>query len=374
MLRLFFGLRRCAGIALILGAMSLTLPAPAFAQEMSAATKKLFDAVHNGDLSQVQISIAGGADINAVNTWGVTPVDLAVDKGHFNIVHFLLQVRELKKTTKRTPPAPATITPLGGAPVTTVIAKPVSPLQPSPAAAPVGEVYSPPPEAGPWSATVVKSTPPVPPPPTLPEGPSPFDKGTPVAQSSIPIIGAVRGPAAKQPVIDTSVQTAVEETFQKVVKQPAPDVKSLPVIKPEPKATTAPIPAAATKKAKPAPKKAKPVPVTETAEAKDDEGGVWKNIKSFLNLDSEPEKESPTTPVAESKKTAKTPAPMKPVVEARKSTPLPKPTAPVSPPIPEPTAMKSTSKSHLLCFVVMLLFPFGYTSSDHGRISLPLFV
>ena len=72
-------------------------------QELSTATKKLFEAISIGDLAQVKISIADGADYNAINTWGITPVDLAVDKGHIKIMHYLLHVIEMVLPGSRHP-------------------------------------------------------------------------------------------------------------------------------------------------------------------------------------------------------------------------------------------------------------------------------
>lgn len=324
-------LRRRAGSVLIVCAVALSICAPAFAQEMSPATQKLFEAVHNGDLAQVQVSIAGGGDINAVNTWGVTPVDLAVDKGHFDIVHFLLQVRELQAMEKKTPPAPApaAVTSLSSATGDQMAAQPSTSKTAQPLAAPVAEVYSPPPGSDPWSATVVTTEPPTPPPPSVPAGPNPFDKKSPVAETSLPIIGNVRGPAGDVQPIDTSTQVAVEDTFQEVVSTPQPVVEPTPVTKPKEKSA-----------AKPAEEKAAvdlPAKITQPEEEAE-ESGVWNNIKSFLNLDSRPDTaETPeTAPTPTPKAVDKNPQPVEkattPAPRASQSAALAQPTAPVSPP------------------------------------------
>ncbi|MBC8270384.1 MAG: ankyrin repeat domain-containing protein [Rhodospirillaceae bacterium] len=296
------------------------------AQEPSEATKQLFDAVYDGNLAKVQISIAGGGDINALNAWGITPVDLAVDKGYFDIVHYLLQVRDLQDQKKKPAPAApvARVTALGATPNL-----PQSqPLAPVPAAAPVGEVYAPPPDAGPWSATVVTSEPP-PPPPVAIAGPSPFDQ-EPENSAALPVIGTVRGPAStatdKGKIIDTRVQAAVEDTFQEVVKK-----RAEPTPRPKqaiPKVVTKPHPSKQTAELKPEPK--------QTAAIANDEPGIWGNIKSFLSFDDKPKTETPAP-----SKSAPKPVPVAkaavepqqtPVVEVVKSASLEQATAPVSPP------------------------------------------
>lgn len=156
--------------------LAAALNGQVWAQALSAATEKLFEAVHEGDLGQVQVSIAGGGDINGVNNWGITPIDVAADKGHFDIVHYLLQVRDLQAQNEKPVPvaAPATITPLTSA---------GSMAAPAPPAAPANGVLTAP-------VTTVEAPPPA---PVAPAGPSPFDNNSPAASSPLPIIGAVRG-------------------------------------------------------------------------------------------------------------------------------------------------------------------------------------
>ncbi|NQU56908.1 MAG: ankyrin repeat domain-containing protein [Rhodospirillales bacterium] len=314
-----------------IGALVLCLGRLAGAQAPSTATDKLFEAVYNGDLAQVQISIAGGGDINAVNGWGITPVDLAVDRGHFDIVHFLLQVRDQKSQKKKPTPAPV--------PVTSLATNGNAPTAPAPVAAPVAEVYAPPPDAGPWSATVVTSEPP-PPPPVIAAGPSPFDQEA-TADATLPIIGTIRGPTASAPLINTNIQTAVQETFQKVVKQPKPLVAPTPAPAVQ-KVETKPEPAAEIAAIKVAPEVPAPV-VTK-------EPGIWDDIKSLLTFDDAEKAETSTPPKPASEEPTPMPAPIAkttveqtppptppdakptPVMEVRKSASLALTTAPVSPP------------------------------------------
>lgn len=56
-------------------------------------TRRLFDAVFANDFNAVQASVAAGADVEARDQWGLTPVDYAVDKGNFKIAHFLISRR-----------------------------------------------------------------------------------------------------------------------------------------------------------------------------------------------------------------------------------------------------------------------------------------
>lgn len=318
-------------------ALILFLSGPAIAQELSPASERLFEAVHEGDLAKIQVSIAGGADVEAVNAWGITAVDLAVDKGHFDIVHFLLQVRDIQRKQPKTVAAPPTIA-----------ATPITPGQPAPAPEPrdaearVGEVIAPDPGSGPWSAIVVTTEPPPPPAPDLPAGPSPFDITTPVAKTGLPVIGTVRGPEGDPQVIDTNIQIAVEDTFQSEIDKPKPSkaAKTVPVPAPAPKAApkVTPTPKAEAVEFKPVPDKVEDIPKQD--------GGVWSNIKNFLNLDTpgpevSPEPKTQAKPVKKAAPTpkpapqvAEAPAPKEPVPvqEIRRSATLAKPTAPVSPP------------------------------------------
>jgi hypothetical protein len=331
---LFYRTARWAQVFLAIVALCLALSGQTAAQELSPATKKLFEAVHNGDLAQVQISIAGGADPEALNTWGISAVDLAVDKGHFDIVHFLLQVREMQaQKGKPAPvPSPARVTSLSNPAPVPAKAEALQPVPIEPGA--VAEVYTPPLGSGPWSATVVTTEPP-PPAPNQPDGPSPFDKGMPIADASLPIIGDVRGPATntRNRAINTGVPASIEDTFQESTIPPVVKAKPAP----------APVPEKATQEKSP---EVASIPTTalkaEPPAKKDD--GIWGNIKSFLNLDTPLEATPPPpapAPAPKSIATAK-PVPIKPVEFA--AAPIAKPMAPVSLPdvegAPPPIAAK----------------------------------
>lgn len=74
---------------------------PAAAQQQGdprgTPTSRLFDAAAVNNMAAVQASIADGADVNARDEWGLTPIDIAVESGHFDIAHYLLAVRSLQR-------------------------------------------------------------------------------------------------------------------------------------------------------------------------------------------------------------------------------------------------------------------------------------
>lgn len=75
------------------------------------ATERLFNAVHANDYTAVQSSVGAGADVDAVNSWGLTAADLAVDKGYFRIAHYLVSVRNFQRKGEQTSASTPAITP-----------------------------------------------------------------------------------------------------------------------------------------------------------------------------------------------------------------------------------------------------------------------
>ena len=69
-------------------------PAPAsrIASDM-APNEALFDGINRGDMVYVKDAISRGADLNARNILGLTPVDLSVDLGRTDITFLLLSMR-----------------------------------------------------------------------------------------------------------------------------------------------------------------------------------------------------------------------------------------------------------------------------------------
>jgi hypothetical protein len=93
-----------ARIFLVAFAVSVFTVNPAIAQSkaqerppagvtFSRATENLFKAVRLENLNAVKAAIKEGANIYATNRKGTSPGGLAVDKGYFEIVHFLLRLR-----------------------------------------------------------------------------------------------------------------------------------------------------------------------------------------------------------------------------------------------------------------------------------------
>jgi len=72
--------------------------APAFAQagSVDATTQQLFDAIHANDFAAAQASVDAGAKVDVPGRWGMTAIELAVDKGYFKIAHYLVAVRNLR--------------------------------------------------------------------------------------------------------------------------------------------------------------------------------------------------------------------------------------------------------------------------------------
>jgi hypothetical protein len=64
------------------------------------STRQLFQAVHANDLAAVQASIAGGADLAARDRWGMTALELAIDKGYYQIAHMLTTARNVREPTR----------------------------------------------------------------------------------------------------------------------------------------------------------------------------------------------------------------------------------------------------------------------------------
>ena len=77
--------------------------------QLSAATLKLFQAVEVNDMPGVKAALRDGADQTAKNGTEKTAADIAVDKGHFIIAHFLLS--QLTSAAKKVP-APTASPPL----------------------------------------------------------------------------------------------------------------------------------------------------------------------------------------------------------------------------------------------------------------------
>src|SRR6266511_4473347 len=94
------------GLLVVVGCLAalaavVLLPAPTIAAQSAgenhSANSRLFQAVQANDLAAVQASIGEGADVEARDRWGMTPTDIAVDRGHYRIAHFLVSVRNSRR-------------------------------------------------------------------------------------------------------------------------------------------------------------------------------------------------------------------------------------------------------------------------------------
>ncbi len=116
----------------------------------------LFDAINRGDLAAARDAVARGANLNARNQLGLTPIDAAVDQGRNEIAFYLLSARDIS----RAPPPELDAASLDRPPATPVpaprsrarqdITAPAAPLPASPATARLwaGDGGTPRPEIG----------------------------------------------------------------------------------------------------------------------------------------------------------------------------------------------------------------------------------
>ncbi len=102
--------------------------------EAATPTEALFNAINLGDLDEVRLAVASGANTNARNILGLTPLDLAIDLGHTDIAFFLMSLgraptRPEPGPRETAPVRPVSPSPRAGAP---------PPLATAPAPAPTG--------------------------------------------------------------------------------------------------------------------------------------------------------------------------------------------------------------------------------------------
>lgn len=161
-------------------------PAALSAAQMDLLNKQLFSAVRSNNLAQVRSRINGGADPEAVNEDGLTPAGLAIEKGYFDVAHYLLGVRnlQLKSRDKTDPDKAVAISP---------------PPLPTPAASP--------PRAEP---TLQTDTLPPAPRLNLPSGQAdPFDPNS--KTGGLPVMGPVQAPSVKPVVPSQPLQSNINK-------------------------------------------------------------------------------------------------------------------------------------------------------------------
>lgn len=89
--------------------LSTRTPAPAIPPDANfnllGPNEQLFDSINRGDLASARDSVSRGADLNARNVLGLTPLESAVDQGRNDIAFFLLSARG-PGTSSPPPPPP----------------------------------------------------------------------------------------------------------------------------------------------------------------------------------------------------------------------------------------------------------------------------
>ena len=138
------------------------------------ATRQLFQAVYANDLASARTSVSNGADVEAKDRWGLTPTDIAIDRGNYGIAHYLVSIRNTrrKQETASTPPK-STEHPVAAAPAASAAAS--KPVKPAPGSAQPSTI--------PASAPGVLAAGRV-------EGPNPFDPSTPAPGSQLPALSS----------------------------------------------------------------------------------------------------------------------------------------------------------------------------------------
>lgn len=176
-----------------------TITLPPSGDIINPATDDLFKAVNSNDFAGVQGAVAAGADLDATDRWGLSPIDIAVDKGYFEIAHFLLSVRNFRPPPERgsaggsRTAAPATASPALGAPALAPREPAASP--PPAEAAPAAQAARPATESSEPNPAAFLPPPqeelqPEPPRFVFPsDEPNPFDPANPVVGSTFPSVG-----------------------------------------------------------------------------------------------------------------------------------------------------------------------------------------
>ncbi|MBR0647846.1 ankyrin repeat domain-containing protein, partial [Plastoroseomonas hellenica] len=79
-------------------------PIPADPSRVLSPNAALFDAITRGDLPAARDAVSRGADLDARNVLGLTPVDAAVDQGRNEILFYLLSARGTARSPAPPPP------------------------------------------------------------------------------------------------------------------------------------------------------------------------------------------------------------------------------------------------------------------------------
>jgi hypothetical protein len=87
-----------------LAARRAPAPIPADPNRVLSPNAALFDAITRGDLPAARDAVSRGADLDARNVLGLTPVDAAVDQGRNEILFYLLSARGTVRSPAPPPP------------------------------------------------------------------------------------------------------------------------------------------------------------------------------------------------------------------------------------------------------------------------------
>jgi hypothetical protein len=294
---------RCFRLALAAALAFWVAAGPAFA-DSADATRRLFDAVRANDRPKVQSSLADGADVNARNPLGMTPIDIAVDRGFYDLAHFLLAHRSAGTAGTPSPAAPG---PLASEPM------PVAPVQRSETLGAPGSgpdyVTVPPGPGGDITLSTPPAAPaePAPMPRLAPGQPNPFDphrdvQATRAARPAPPPVAAPEGtapPGASAPSIGNPF-SAIKGIFSST-----PEPAARPVDKSVDKPVEEKQPDRSVGSAAPAPQ-AKPPEAAVPAEGP----GLMDRLKGIFG--SSPDKSSGLEPAASQMAATPPPAPESP--------------------------------------------------------------
>jgi hypothetical protein len=138
------------------GATRPTAPGPRVGTAGMRPDDVLFDAVNRGDIASAREALSRGADVDARNVLGLSPVELSIDLGRNDITFLLLSMRGSGSAGRTTPPAsraaasaPVRVAAVAApAPRTAPVPRPVAASSATPALAPGRDPGTPAPQAG----------------------------------------------------------------------------------------------------------------------------------------------------------------------------------------------------------------------------------
>jgi len=296
----------------------------AAAADFAPITQRLFDAVWADDMTKVKSSVSAGADLAAINDLGVRPVDMAIDKGHYDIAHYLLSVEKLRRDAVEARREPT--------PRERVVARTVEP-------APLAAASVPSPSPSGWLTGNSGSLGPrIAPQPASGPVPGPARAVVP-APVPAPVPAAVPAPAPATPVQTASSAASVPRVQEKLWSPEAetqatkvPALKVVSVAQPRAIADTAPAAAVADP----------PVPQSQPADLGGSQSGptAWLDkVTSIFSSAPEPPAAKPMAVPAQSAAEVPTPRPA-PVAETAVPKPAPEPVPAAPAAVTETTAPK----------------------------------